>query len=270
METKTQNKEKQELFYEDEIDLFELISILYQRKNIVILTTVLALLIGIVFSIYQKDKYEFIIRINPVIQSFASGLFERDYKLFYSQPDKFSGLLDRDYILSVLKLFENPYKNTNVKFSPDKNPNQIQVSIETQNKELFELLPKEIKEYLEKFPTIANRINFIRSRVSIEKENIQETIKDLDQLINLLKNTKGVATLGFDIFQSYLTLKTRLETLEYLEKNEDTFELLLAGKAQSKKFLVIVISLFSGLFVGIFLAIFWDYIEKKKIFLKKT
>lgn len=252
METKTQNKEKQELFYEDEIDLFELISILYQRKNIVILTTVLALLIGIVFSIYQKDKYEFIIRINPVMQSFASGL------------------LDRDYILSVLKLFENPYKNTNVKFSPDKNPNQIQVSIETQNKELFELLPKEIKEYLEKFPTIANRINFIRSRVSIEKENIQETIKDLDQLINLLKNTKGVATLGFDIFQSYLTLKTRLETLEYLEKNEDTFELLLAGKAQSKKFLVIVISLFSGLFVGIFLAIFWDYIEKKKIFLKKT
>ncbi len=252
METKTQNKEKQELFYEDEIDLFELISILYQRKNIVILTTVLALLIGIVFSIYQKDKYEFIIRINPVMQSFASGL------------------LDRDYILSVLKLLEDPYKNTNVKFSPDKNPNQIQVSIETQNKELFELLPKEIKEYLEKFPTIANRINFIRSRVSIEKENIQETIKDLDQLINLLKNTKGVATLGFDIFQSYLTLKTRLETLEYLEKNEDTFELLLAGKAQSKKFLVIVISLFSGLFVGIFLAVFWDYIEKKKIFLKKT
>lgn len=252
METKTQNKEKQELFYEDEIDLFELISILYQRKNIVILTTVLALLIGIVFSIYQKDKYEFIIRINPVMQSFASGL------------------LDRDYILSVLKLLEDPYKNTNVKFSPDKNPNQIQVSIETQNKELFELLPKEIKEYLEKFPTIANRINFIRSRVSIEKENIQETIKDLDQLINLLKNTKGVATLGFDIFQSYLTLKTRLETLEYLEKNEDTFELLLARKAQSKKFLVIVISLFSGLFVGIFLAVFWDYIEKKKIFLKKT
>ncbi len=252
METKTQNKEKQELFYEDEIDLFELISILYQRKNIVILTTVLALLIGIVFSIYQKDKYEFIIRINPVMQSFASGL------------------LDRDYILSVLKLFENPYKNTNVKFSPDKNPNQIQVSIETQNKELFELLPKEIKEYLEKFPTIANRINFIRSRVSIEKENIQETIKDQDQLINLLKNTKGVATLGFDIFQSYLTLKTRLETLEYLEKNEDIFELLLPEKAKSKKFLVIVISLFSGLFVGIFLAIFWDYIEKKKIFLKKT
>lgn len=270
MATKT-NQEKRltstEVFQEEEIDLFELISILNQKKKIVIFTTLVFFIGGILgsFFIKEKYKYEYTIGINPVFANLILMINPSNISI-----SNMPTVIDRNDVVSILKAFPNSYKDGIIQFKEDnKNPKQITVSIQATKRDELETITKDIKEYLENHSLMKSKVKLLQTIISQQQE-ITKFIQNQERIINTLETSKN-PSIGFDIYQSYLALKLRNEIFKFVE-NHDLFEYNYPPypeKPESKKFLIIVLSLFSGLLLGIFLAILWDFIEKKNIFKAK-
>ena len=284
MEKENIKKANIEHFYyeEDEIDLYELWLTLKKRWKVVFFSTLLFVIASIIYLIMAKPVYE------------SKVVFKLPYKII--GESKIINLISSKESIEYTKYLENLLKEKkyetlakllSISTAEAKNISSIDVSSDRRDKSLlFVSIDVYSPEILTKISNgLLNYLNhnkYLLKKLKIEKEllksqikNISSKLGELENLRNILLNEikKGeVKDLGFnptEIDTSIINLKNRLKELKSTLENLKGFEISVPPfepdkPAKPKKGLILAVSIVSGLFLGIFLAFFVEWVENVK------
>ena len=279
--------ENQQVIYyqEDEIDLYELYLILKKRWKIVFFTFLLFLILSVVYILIAKPVYssDFYVKIPSVYIKEGNSLkkenilsVEESSSLIGKLHDK---LKEESYteLSKILNLPESKIKKIK-DIRPEKlrnNKEIIKVHIETNQSQLIPVISSKLLNYLNNYP-------YIKEKIQIEKEKLSQLIKvtkfeleDMKRTKNLiLKNIQEGKIQNFsfnpaDIDAKILEISQQITQLQLKMKELKGFELSVSPTipkkpTKPKKALIIAVASVSGLFLGVFLAFFKEWIENAR------
>jgi LPS O-antigen subunit length determinant protein (WzzB/FepE family) len=229
---------EQDKTHNDEIDLFELLQKLYERRRIILgitaFTTVLAILVSVLMP--KAYKAEAIVEVRNIsISEIQDGI-----KLFY----------ENETLKDILK---------KVKVSPVGNSQNI-AKIEVKGSS-----PKLAKENLEKVIELINKKLFPRKIEEVKKNfnirliSIDQTIRD----INLGNKTIYDPTKYADLVTEKGQILRWLQNPEFVVLST---EIQTSSKpVRPKPLLYTSVGFITGLFLGIFVALVWDAIKSRRM-----
>jgi uncharacterized protein involved in exopolysaccharide biosynthesis len=229
---------EQDKTHNDEIDLFELLQKLYERRRIILgitaFTTVLAILVSVLMP--KAYKAEAIVEVRNIsISEIQDGI-----KLFY----------ENETLKDILK---------KVKVSPVGNSQNI-AKIEVRGSS-----PKLAKENLEKVIELINKKLFPRKIEEVKKNfnirliSIDQTIRD----INLGNKTIYDPTKYADLVTEKGQILRWLQNPEFVVLST---EIQTSSKpVRPKPLLYTSVGFITGLFLGIFVALVWDAIKSRRM-----
>ncbi len=233
---------EQDKTYNDEIDLFELLQKLYERRWIIIgitaFTTVLAILVSVLMP--KAYKAEAIVEVKNIsISEIQEGI-----KLFYED----------ETLNDILK---------KVEVSPVRNSQNISQNIA--KIEVEDISPQISKENLEKVVELINKklfsqkIEEIKKNYNIRLSSIDQTIRDI---------TSGNKTI-YDPSKYADLVAEKGQILRWLQNPEFVIlltEIQTSSKPVSPKPLLYTsVGFITGIFLGIFVVLFWEAIKSRRI-----
>jgi len=266
--------------YDDEIDLYELWLTLKKRKLTVFLVTFLFLFIAIAYSLFSPDIY----RIESIV-ALPKG--------YVSEKEKEKILIPFSVTKDILDKLDSEIKNKDFgKVSSElhlprellssiseidisnyrKVKGYVKISIEGRNKDYLLPVKDAVIGYL-------NGNDYVREQVKEEKESLKRKLQVLSKKLASLKKTaqrakelvldRDVKTIGFnplDIDKTIIDLKFRINDLTLALKSKihgyrEVDYYLTDKPVKPKRKLIIAVGLISGLFLGIFLAFFKEWLE---------
>ncbi len=266
------------VYEEDEIDLYELWLILKKRKRVVFSSILLFLALGLLYIFIAKPKYR---------ASVAYGSTE--FKIPYAVVEKAvsdinTALQDKQYEIVSEKL-NLPLKDvqqiaklelwTNRKF------NNEAVFLN-----FFVYKPQLIPNLTEKFKEFLNNLPAIKDFLKRKKEELNTQIKTDTQLLQCLKKLKSelmekldsekdlqvknlmltqisnIESKILNILRDLNLAQLRLKLLKGVEIYKNP--VIPKEPYSPKKDLVLLISIISGLFLGVFLAFFLEWLENTR------
>ena len=274
MEEKKPVKKDQEIVYyqEDEIDLYELWLILKKRWKVVVSTTLIFVITAIVYIFIAKPVYtsSFFVKIPKNISGYIKynekGVLRISPVYLFSQEET----------ISLIKRFN--YKSKDFSFiiaseSKEKeNKETIKIEIGVYKPSIIPDISKSLISYLNSNPYVKRKIETERAKLQIfikeSKDKLHEMEKTKELIYKDLKNGK-IQNLGFnplDLDTKILNIKKEIAELEIRLKNLKGFEISVypaipEKPSKPKKKLILAVSVVSGLFLGVFLAFFFEWIE---------
>jgi LPS O-antigen subunit length determinant protein (WzzB/FepE family) len=271
MEMKPRSEEH---IYDDEIDLYELWLTLKKRKITVLVSIITFVFLGALYCLFSPNIY----RIDSVV-SLPTGLGEKIIISFDVTKDIVDKLNDKlkerniKYLASTLNLPSNVLSSVTLinskKYKNDKN--FIQISIESKDKKSLSQVKEAIISYLNKNPYLKieldREVHLIKEKIEALKNKLHDQEKTGNKIKDLILHRK-IRTMGFnplDIDKTILNIKLQIKDLQILKNNIHGYKELasyLSDKpVKPKRKLIIAVSFISGLFIGIFLAFFQEWLE---------
>jgi LPS O-antigen subunit length determinant protein (WzzB/FepE family) len=257
--------------YEDEINLWQLFLII--KKRIILFTsiTLLILALGILYTIISPPIYTVSNVLIVPQASTTENLYDLrvgniinliEIKSLLSNFNDKSALSQKKEIVS-----ETDAKNIfKIKVKQIKDSNLLQIDVDTMVKESG-------KVFIDNLPKYIFSRDFVSKRVSDQKQLIKKNIQDLETFMNdpllKLKIKKGniiVDPLSFkNLYEQYNNYKV---SLEWLDKGDFVT---LSGKtylpeksSKSKKAIICILSLLTGIFLGIIIIFIVEGISNAK------
>jgi sulfur relay (sulfurtransferase) DsrF/TusC family protein len=268
MEKDKVNNLQQPYYYEDdEIDLYELWLILKKRKKVIFISVLFFLIIGILYCAFTLPTY----RATHVFRKteISIGVFK---SLTNQLEEK---LKNKDYIALAKLINCSPEEAKTLSSisieSSRKSKDLFTLTIEGYNPTTFKNIDKNIESFFKSSPVVRENLNAEKELLLQQLKDYSSKLNSLQKEANLLKKKilKGnIKTLGFnplDIDNSILEIKAKISELNYKLQNLKPFETVtfyVSDKpVKPKKELVIAVSIITGLFIGIFLAFFFEWLE---------
>ncbi|ACO04553.1 MAG TPA: hypothetical protein DEP48_09475 [Persephonella sp.] len=265
--------EKVVYYEEDEIDLYELWLTLKKRYKLVLSVTVFFILLSAVYLFLTKPVYraEFIVKLPQGLTSpqetknIIDNLENLRKEKRYMELSNLLGI-SQEKIMDI-----DSFSASEIR----KNKNLIKVILDVYDPNIISKLSVSILEHL-------NNNRFVKERIEIRKETLRfsieetnEKIKEIesikDRILNDLKNGR-IKDLGFnpvDMDRTVLSLKEKVKNLENQLKLLRGYEIAVdpvvpEKPSKPKKALILAVASVSGLFLGVFLAFFAEWIENAR------
>ncbi|MEO2082720.1 MAG: Wzz/FepE/Etk N-terminal domain-containing protein [Desulfurobacteriaceae bacterium] len=259
-------------YEEDEIDLYELYLTLKKRKWTVIVTTLVFLIIGLIYSLVAVPKYEskFLVsargievspeEVKQAIENLNDLIKNGDFEMVTDELN-----LSKKEVAEITEIrVERSRRSSNSKNFP--------ISVEVTDPELIGKLSKRIPQFLNGLPSVRERLESERMKLKEQEKAFEESIRGLKglrkEIVKLINRGKG-KDLGFrllDLDAKIADLKRQLIDVHYrlnsIKGFQTTVEPVIPDKpSKPKPKLILAVSLISGLFLGIFLAFFREWLE---------
>ncbi len=266
----TMEKQREELYYEDEIDLYELWLRLKKRWRVVLATVVVFLTASVTYLFVTKPVYRasFLIKVPEIITPVEASEYVKSIKRMLKEKryEEVARLLNvnEDVILSIHELSARELR---------KSKDVIEVTLEVYDPAVISDLSKAIVNYL-------NSNQLIAERIELKRRELSEKINIIDKRIKALKETKKLVDRlikqGGEVYfnpaeidKTIQSFESQLVSLKAKLNSLKGFEISVKPTVpeepdKPKKGLVIAVALVSGLFLGIFLALFLEWLEEAK------
>jgi len=264
-------------YYEDEIDLYELWLIIKKRKAAVILTTLLFLFVGVVYSVLSRDVYRIAsIVFLPQEDGKAIVSFDATKEIIDSLNSKFRNEKFKE-LSKLLNVEASKLKTvSNVSAEPlgrRGNKEAFLLEVDGYDKRSLPVISNATVEFLKSNPLVKEKIQERKKVILTELNTLEKKLpslqSDAKELKKRILNSSDLKVLGInplDIETSVINLKNRIAELKYklnfgIQNYEILFSQVSDKPVKPKKGLIIAVSLVSGLFLGIFLAFFFEWLE---------
>ncbi|GAB6065712.1 Wzz/FepE/Etk N-terminal domain-containing protein [Aquifex pyrophilus] len=253
-----EQKKNQGYYYEeDEIDLFELLEVLYKKRVIILATTLLFTLTAALASFIMPRTYKAEVYFEIV---------DYVYKIITSDFQRSS---DIEFInVSMLKTsFESYIKSKNLGI--DVNISSIKRNENLGKIEAFGYSKEEAKKNLREVIKIINNI-VLKEKIKTLRELVKTKIEIIDET---LKNFGKILPDKTSISENFISTLISISTQKRILKNwlenpkliEFTSDIIVYDKpVKPKPILITSVAFVSGLFLGIFLALFKHAWENRK------
>ncbi len=250
-----EERRREESLYEDEIDLYDLWLRLKRRWKVILGTLILCLTASGVYILTAKPVYEgrFIIkpRQDPTIENI-------------NEPVPI--LTSRELVESIKNLSPRTPDVRTVSPKLIREAESVEVTVEVYRPEAVREVYKEIIDKLENLPYVKERLNTVKALLSSEREELIRTLNRLEEMTRIFDRSGRPY---FNIYSDIAEIKIRLKEIESELKNIKAFDTLLPPKipdrpSKPKKALILGVSFVSALFLGIFLALFLEWLEKAR------
>ncbi len=270
--------EREYLYSDDEIDLYEVLLILKKHIRLIGFVVFLATVLSIAYILFATPTYKssFIVRMPSVggdkyifsVEEAKTNIDNLNTFLEQKRYEELAELLSLH--LSDVKLVKSI--NPSVKRGKE---HFLEVSLIVYNPGIIEKFKNAIVSYLNNNPFVQEKINMERMKLFNLKREIEAKIKSMDSMRRVLeKNLKEgkVKDYGFNPLEMekvIMDLKMRLEDtktrLATLKGFEVAVEPVIPTKPHSPKALLIIgVSFISSLFLGMFLALFVEWYQNAK------
>ncbi len=269
------------IYENDEIDLYELFLVLWKRKIIIILTTLLFFIIGVIYCMTKKNIYKCIQYLAFVSTQNFNQNFNQNfgYELTKSAITPLSDALkqkDYKFLFNNLKL---PIKLltqlTNIEIHKDRRASQtFYIVLEGYDKKTLSLIMNKILTYITNSPVVTHWLNIKRKELLFKIQSYEKKLKTFQFIVNWFKKEimlGKINLLGFnplDLEKEILNLEIQIKLLkEELKLLSPYYKIsfyLFPNPVKPKRKLIILVSIISGLFLGIFLAFFIEWLSNIK------
>jgi len=269
-EISVEEQRKDYYLQEDEIDLYELFLKLKKRWRVILGTVLIFLIFSVGYILIAKPIYKssFVIKIPEYISSKETTIYINKIKRL---------LKEKRYedIAKILRIRKSDVLNIyNIESKEIKKVKDlVKVSIEVHDPILINKLTNSIITYL-------NENKFFQERFKLKKKEIKEKILFTSRRLKALKEVKKIiykviekgSEINFNpgeldlmihrIETKLISLKTQLKLLKGFEISVKP--IIPKKPDRPKKVLIISVSFISALFLGIFIAIFLEWLEEEK------
>ncbi|EDP75562.1 Wzz/FepE/Etk N-terminal domain-containing protein [Hydrogenivirga sp. 128-5-R1-1] len=265
-----EKERKEELYYEDEIDLYELWLKLKKRWRVILVTVVVFIAASVTYLFITKPVYRtsFLIKVPGIITPVEASEYVKSVKRLLKEKryEEVAKLLsvDKDTVLSIHNLEARELR---------KSKDVIGVTLEVYDPSVINGLSKAIVNYLNHNELIAEKIE-LRKRELSEKiaiiENRVKALKETKKLVNRLVEQGGEVYFNpAEIDKTIQSFENQLVSLKVQLKALKGFEISVKPPIpekpdKPKKKLIIAVAGVSSLFLGVFLALFLEWLEEAR------
>ncbi|WP_457755554.1 Wzz/FepE/Etk N-terminal domain-containing protein [Thermodesulfatator indicus] len=261
---------------EDEIDLYELWLTLKKRKLYIFATTLLFVLIALAFAFISPKIYKSEAGFLSEMTDSSGSVDSSIPFLLKKEIDTLNSLLkerrlaELSHKLKVKEDIINQVVNLEANI-PRNNKNLVLLTVETKDPNIIPEITNKILAYL-------NNTEFIKDKIETEKEKLLKEIASIKKNIDILKNlqkkvlqnpTQYKDVNPYDIAKTIVELESNLIESQTRLARLRGVELAITPVIPQKPYkpkakLILAVALVSGLFLGIFLAFFAEWLENAK------
>ncbi len=261
---------------EDEIDLYELWLTLKKRKLYIFAITLLFVLIALAFAFISPKIYKSEAGFLSEMTDSSGSVDSSIPFLLKKEIDTLNSLLkerrlaELSHKLKVKEDIINQVVNLEANI-PRNNKNLVLLTVETKDPNIIPEITNKILAYL-------NNTEFIKDKIEIEKEKLLKEITSIKKNIDILKNlqkkvlqnpTQYKDVNPYDIAKTIVELESNLIESQTRLARLRGVELAITPVIPQKPYkpkakLILAVALVSGLFLGIFLAFFAEWLENAK------
>ena len=275
-------EERKGVYYyeEDEIDLYELWLTLKKRVKTIVIVTIAFVATSAIYCITAPDVY----RIETVVSLPQSQSQEQvivSYPITKDIIEKLEKLIqNKEYrkLANLLQISQENLKGLK-KIEAEsyrKDSRFFKLIIESTNKGNLNEIKNGTLKYLNNNEFVLRKIKenreIIKNKINYLKSQLLKLKKTATKLKALIIKTKKAKIVGFnplDIDKSIIDLKMRINDLELILSSkvhgyEEVSSNLSPNPVKPKRKLIITVSLISGLFLGIFIAFFQEWLETER------
>jgi len=270
-------------YYEDEIDLYELFLVLKKRKRTVFAIALCFLIVATLYVLIASRVYKrsFIVRQVEIVGNVGNVgnvvVSSSEIKYLIDKLTKMIKFNDYERLSNELELpFDKARLIVNIKASiPRDDRRVVKVEVQSKSRDLLRLLPSHIVSYIERSSFFNRRVNvwaeFIREQKSLLANRLKNLQSLKDFIVNLLKNG-SIKFIGFNPMELdgyILRLKSRVELLKTVETMLGKLQVVSIDPMPKKPYkpksmLILTVSGISGLFMGIFVAFFLEWLDSSR------
>jgi len=263
---------KEDRYYEDEIDLYEIWLTLKRRWRAIALSLLLFTLVALLYAflsppVYQVKHY-FSEPLSPSVPSQVRSAVEviNSY-LRDGDYGKLSALLglDKEKLEKVISVEVPKIKNSSAVFTLIEEGKSLSVLKEFDSK---------LVSYLSSLPSISQQVEEKRRTIKAQLEDFSKRIGDMERLASTLKgqiergNLKVVGFNPIELDTAIAKYKAEIERLRVELSSLSPFKEVSFFSSDKpikpKRGLIVAVGAISGLFFGVFLALFLEWLEGVK------
>lgn len=240
---------------EEEINLIDYIKVLFKRKKVILITFLIALLIGIIFGVFGSVKRNYneffvLIKIGKIGDFIPETPIELQRKI---EQHSYNKLLKEK-----LKLSDDP--SIEAQIFPE--TSLVLIKTKTKNSEGKKILKELVDIILIKHKEKTDKMkNFLKKRIEYEEQKIATILKNIAEERDI-----------FPYQYLYTDYLSKIDQMKYdLDIAEDT-EVITSYSEQiniiSKSAINVIVAGILGIFLGVFLAFLQEFWEKNKKILR--
>ncbi len=263
------NEKIEKEFHNDEIDLYELYSIIKKHLKFILSFVFLVTILAIASTFFMKPVYK------SDISLFVSQI---DYSQIKPIIDELKLLKkDKDLAQKLNVDIDSVKAIENIDIQKDKDSDKVfYISLYVYDKNKIPLLADAILRYINQNPIIKSSFEERLKQIDTYINNAQKDVTELETLKNKIFNDINngkVSLLGVnpvEIDKSLIDLKSQIESLniekQTLQKGITflTEPVIPENKYKPKRSLIAAISFISSLFMAIFIVLLKEWIDKNK------
>ncbi|ADU96629.1 lipopolysaccharide biosynthesis protein [Thermovibrio ammonificans HB-1] len=258
--------------YEDEIDLYEVWFLLKKRKKLIVLSSLLFVSLACAFAFLSPPVYQLKHYFSNPISSSVPFQIESAVNVVNTY------LENGDYgkLSELLKMKKTDLEKITLVRVPklEKMRGVFSLIEEGESLEVLKNFDSKLLAYLVSLPSIRQEMKKRRELLMAQIEGYSKEIKDMENLANELKSQIKEGKLkivGFNPMELDTTIveyKAQLKELKLELSSLAPFKevsFYLSDKpVKPKKELIVTVGFISGIFVGVFLALFLEWLENIK------
>ena len=282
MSRETTDKNQQYFYEEDEIDLYEIWLLLKKRKILILITTLIFLTLGVIYILVSANIYRDSAVVALPSVDFPTTKTFVDFPTTKEIIDSLNKKVEKKEVKSLPRSLRNSFLRAQVRSivanSVGKRGGKevFILKVEGLNKSLLPSVVDSIINYLNSNKYVKCKVEeqkfLIKKQIDLIKREIPKIEKEASAFKQKLLNSNQAKIVGFnptDIDRSIIELKTRIMNLRYiLSSGIHGYSVIYSDLTQKpvkpKRKLIIVVSSISGLFFGIFLAFFLEWLENAR------
>ena len=282
--------------YEDEIDLYELWLVLKKRKVYILTTTLIFLLFGVVYALISPNVYRSSAVValpatttmttitnpntntNTVTSTITIVDFHTTEKIIEALNKKLKESSYSKLPAEVRESFKKAkVKNVDVESLGRRGNRDVFVlKVEGLNRDALPGALLSVLKFLNSNEYVKSRVNeqkmLLKKQVEILKKELPRVEKELLSIKKQILDSKKIKIIGFnplDLDKKLIDLKTELMSLNYtLNSGIHGYEIIYSSLSDNpvkpKRKLILAVSFVSGLFLGIFVAFFVEWLENAR------
>lgn len=264
------------VIYEDEIDLYEIWLKIKKRYKIIVGTVFFFVALSLIYIFIAKPIYEekFTIKL-PSYANAKPLLTPQEVKGEIRKLDNLARLKRYEELSFKLNLKkEIVSKMVSIRANSIRGVNDvIEINIKVTDPSIVRLISLKTIDYLNNKKCTKEFIRTVKSQLEEEINEIEKTIRKLYDIKKIIESniSKGqpIYFNPADIDKAILAFSNRLYELKFQLKTLKGFEISVEPEVplnptKPKKALIIAVSFVSSLFIGIFLALFLEWLEEAK------